>query len=895
MRGALRSDTFSFIMSTLPTGTITFLFSDIEGSSKKWEQHPDAMRVALAAHDRMLRTAFEAEGGYVFKTVGDAFCVAFDTALQALVGALQAQRALRSHAWEGIEELKVRMALHTGAAEHRDGDYFGQSLNRVARILASAHGGQVLLSLPTEELVRDHLPMGVQLRALGEHRLRDLARPEHLYQLVTSDLPSQFPALRSLESVPNNLPVQLTSFIGRERELAEVKRLLGSTRLLTLTGSGGTGKTRLSLQAAAELLEQYHDGVWFVEFATIEDSAVVTETVAAALDLRQEPERSLVTTLTSFLRNKQLLLIFDNCEHVVAACARLAETLLRSCPQLRILASSREPLGIAGETAWPLPPLSLPNHWRDLGDGPDAMERLAEYEAVRLFIDRATLARPSFQPTNDNIVTIAQICWRLDGIALAIELAAARIRVLTLQQIVERLDDRFHLLTTGSRTAVPRQQTLRSLIDWSHDLLSEPERVLFRRLSVFARGRTLESIEAVCSDDVLESWQIVDLLTQLVDKSLVYVEKTPLSGARYYILESIWDYANEKLVAAGEADIFRARHLEYFMNYAEKISPQLRGPQQKEWLERAELEEMNLRFSIETSEELPGEVTKGLRLMTAMQRFVEVKGLFKEAREHFTKLLAHPDATAHDLLRARALAAAGRHAWVADDMPATLALHTEALEIFRELGDNRGVAQALADLGFHALDSQDKDRAKTLLDEAASLAEPLHDARLSAHIHHIRGVIAATDGDFERAFELEEESLSLYQQVGDTWLDIIVSWNAGVNATVLGRFDIAHANLAKCLRVGLELGNRWGASYPLEALATLAVAERQYDRAARLFGAGEAQRSRIGLVPQAADHPAMRAVLNAATDFHGPAIESARREGRSLGLDAAVALAQHRE
>ena len=675
------------------------------------------------------------------------------------------------------------MALHTGAAETRDGDYFGQSLNRVARILASAHGGQVLLSLPTEELVRDNLPPGVQLRALGEHRLRDLARPEHLFQLVAPDLPSQFPALRSLESVPNNLPVQLTSFVGRERELAEVKRLLGSTRLLTLTGSGGTGKTRVSLQVSAELLEQYHDGVWFVEFATIDDGALVLETVAGALELRQEAERSLATTLTGFLRTKQLLLIFDNCEHVVAACARLAETLLRSCPQLRILASSREPLGIAGETAWPLPPLSLPDHWRDIGDGPDALERLSEYEAVRLFIDRATLARPAFHPTNENIVTIAQICWRLDGIALAIELAAARIRVLTLEQIVERLDDRFHLLTTGSRTAVPRQQTLRSLIDWSHDLLSEPERVLFRRLSVFARGRTLESLEAVCSDGVLEPGEVVDLLTQLVDKSLVFVEKSPGTGARYYMLESIWDYANEKLVAAGEADAVRIRHLDYFLGFAEKISPQLRGPQQKEWLERAEQEDMNLRFSLEASEELPGEVSKGLRLITAMQRFVEVKGLFKEAREHFTKLLTHPDAATRDLLRARALAAAGRLAWIADDMSATLELHTEALEIYRELGDNRGAAQALADLGFHALDSRDTARAKALLDEAADVAAPLHDPRLTAHIQHIRGVIAAGEGDFDRALALEEESLSYYQQIGDTWLDIIVSWNVGVNAT----------------------------------------------------------------------------------------------------------------
>jgi len=878
-------------MATLPIGTITFLFSDIEGSSKKWERYPDAMRVALAAHDRMMREALEAQGGYVFKTIGDAFCVAFDTAQQALVGALEAQRALYHTAWQDIEPLKVRMALHTGAAEHRDGDYFGQSLNRVARILASAHGGQVLFSLPTEELVRDGLPPGVQLRALGEHRLRDLARPEQLFQLVTPDLPSQFPALRSLESVPNNLPVQLTSFIGRERELGEVKRLLASTRLLTLTGSGGTGKTRLSLQVGAELLDQFPDGIWFVEFGTIEDGALVAETVAATLDLRQEPERSLVTTLGGFLRSKTLLLILDNCEHVVAACARLAETLLRSCPQLRILSSSREPLGIAGETAWPLPPLSLPNHWRDIADGSDALERLSEYEAVRLFIDRAVLARPAFQASNENVAIIAQICWRLDGIALAIELAAARIRVLTLQQIVERLDDRFHLLTTGSRTAVPRQQTLRSLIDWSHDLLSDPERVLLRRLAVFARGRTLDSIEAVCSGGDLETWQVVDLVTQLVDKSLIFVEKGPSTGARYYMLESIWEYANERLAAAGEADTYRVRHLGYFSTYAEKISPQLRGPQQKEWLEKVEPEEMNVRFAIETCLEVPGELIKGLRLMTALQRYVEVRGLFKEAREHYLKVLGHPDAAARDAIRARGLAAAGRLAWVADDMPATLALHTEAMEIYRELGDNRGVAQALADLAFHALDARDIPRAKELLDQAAALAAPLGDSRLTSHVNHIQGVIAAADLDFARSYDHAQESLAIYQQIGDTWLSIIVAWNLGVNATVLGRFADAHTHLSNCLKVGLDLGNRWGTSYPLEAIATLAVAQHQYERAARLFGAAEAHRNRAGLVPQAAEHPALRAILAAATDFHGPAVDNARREGRTLSLDAAVALA----
>jgi predicted ATPase/class 3 adenylate cyclase len=878
-------------MANLPTGTITFLFSDIEGSTRKWEQQPEAMRVALAIHDRMLREAFESSGGYVFKTIGDAFCVAFDTAQQAVTAALLAQRALRAATWDGIGELKVRMTLHTGAAEHRDGDYFGQTLNRIARILSSAHGGQVLLSLPTEELVRDLLPVGVQVRALGEHRLRDLARPEQLFQLVSSDLPSQFPALRSLESVPNNLPEQLNSFIGREREVAEVKRLLGSTRLLTLTGTGGTGKTRFSLQVAAEMLEQFPDGVWFVEFATIDDGALVLETVAATLDLRQEPERSLATTLTSFLRGKQLLLMLDNCEHVVAACARLAETLLRSCPQLRILSSSREPLSIAGETAWPLPPLSLPDHWRDLTAGADALERLSAYEAVRLFIDRATLARPAFQPTNENIATIAQICWRLDGIALAIELAAARIRVLTLQQIIERLDDRFHLLTTGSRNAVPRQQTLRSLIDWSYDLLSEPERTLFRRVSVFARGRTLEAIEAVCSCDTLSSWEVVDLLTQLVDKSLVYVEKTPEHGARYFMLESIWDYASEKLTESGEAEMFRVRHLEYFLELGEMVAPLLRGPQQKDWLERVELEDINVRFALETSLEVPGHVAKGLRLATAAQRYVEVRGLFKEARAHLDKLLAHEDATGRDITRAGALAVAGRLAWVADDMLATLRFHTEALELFRELNDARGVAQALADLGFHACEKGDVARAQSLLDEAAALALPLADARLTAHVQHIRGVLAATVEDFTLALALDEESLMLNRQLGDAWQSIIIAWSVGVNAAVLGQYEVARTHLAECLQVGLDLGNRWSASYPLEALATLAVAERQYDRAARLFGAGDAQRTRSGLIPQAADHPALRAILAAAPDFTDPAFEAARREGRALSLEAAVALA----
>ncbi len=878
-----------------PTGTITFLFTDIEGSTKKWERHPDAMRRMLGRHDALLRAAFETQGGLVFKTVGDAFCVAFDTAQRGLNGALAAQRALRAETWEEVGELKVRMALHTGAAEHRDGDYFGQALNRVARMLATAHGGQVLLSLATQELVRDQLPEGVQVRSLGEHRLRDLARAEHLYQLYAQDLPSEFPPLRSLESIPNNLPIQLTSFVGREKEMAEVKRLLESTRLLTLSGMGGTGKTRLSLQVAAEVLDSFADGVWLVEFATIDDAAVVPETVAAALDLRQEPERTLTATLTGYLRGRALLLIFDNCEHVIAACARLAETLLRACPRLRILASSREPLGIAGETAWPVPALSLPDHWREIADGPDAVERLTQYEAVRLFIDRARIARPAFQLTNENAPTIARICWRLDGIALAIELAAARVKVLTLQQIVERLDDRFHLLTTGSRTAVPRQQTLRSLIDWSYDLLSEEERMLLRRLSVFARGRTLEAIEKVCSDGGLDPYGIVDLLTQLVDKSLVQVEKSPEHGARYVMLESIWDYSNEKLIEAGESDAYRLRHLDFFLRYAEETEPKTMGPEQREWLVRLEPDDFNFRYAVEASTELPGQAQKGLRLLTAIARHVEVQGFFKDAREDLARLLAHPDAAARDAVRARALSAAGRMAWINDDMAAGAAYEREALAICREIGDARGAALALGNLGLYSWDGGDLDAAEALFEEAKPLAAQLNDARLTAHLCHAEGILAAARRDHPRSLALDRESHALYQSLGDTWQIVIVDWSLGIEATVLGEYEEAHARFTGCMRDGIALGNRWGMPYPIEAFGVLAIAQGKFERGAKLLGAAEGLRAKSGSVSQTADHPAFRELIAvAAKHLATEAAAAARKEGREMSLDAAMAYALER-
>jgi predicted ATPase len=438
--------------------------------------------------------------------------VAFDEAGDAVAAAVHAQRLLAKEPWPETGPPKVRMSLHVGVAEFRDNDYFDNNLNRAARILATAHGGQILISLPVEELVRDQLPPDIMLRDLGDLRLKNLSRPGHLFQLVPGGLPSEFPPLRSLEVTPNNLPTPLNAFIDRVRERADVKRLLGTSRLVTLTGPGGTGKTRLSQQVAAECLASYPDGVWLVELASINDPEGIIDLVAATLELREEPGEPLCETLIRFLHGRRSLLVLDTCEHLLAACADFIAILLRRSDSIRILATSRHSLGISGEHTWQVPPLAMADPERALFQVPDIVATVSQYEAVRLFVDRASTVKTGFEISSHNAAAIAQICWLMDGIPLAIELAAARTRVLTPMQIPRRLDDRFRLLTGGGRSVLPHQQTLRALIDWSYDLLSENERVLFRRLGVFGGGRTLEAIEAVCTGDGVDDYESLDLL-----------------------------------------------------------------------------------------------------------------------------------------------------------------------------------------------------------------------------------------------------------------------------------------------------------------------------------------------------------------------------------------------
>ncbi|HVE95087.1 MAG TPA: adenylate/guanylate cyclase domain-containing protein, partial [Acidimicrobiales bacterium] len=538
----------------LPVGTVTLLLLDVEGSTKAFERAPEAATEAMIRLRSAITDDVGSHGGVqpVEQGEGDSAVAAFARASDAVACALAIQR-------NTDVGMRVRIGLHTGEIQLRDaGNYIGGTINRCARIRDLGHGGQVLLSRSTHDLVVDRLPCDASVREMGTHRLRDLARPEMIFQLCHPELDAEFPPLRSLDATPNNLPAQLTSFIGRDDELVQLGKLIAETRLLTVTGAGGCGKTRLALHAAADAIDAYPDGEWFVDLAPLSDPELVVPTLAAVLGIKETPGRDWVDTIAQRLSGHRALVVLDNCEHVIAASAELADGLLRSCPGVTVLATSREPLGVDGEVTWRVPSLTVPDERSTL-----AVEAMAASDAVRLFIDRATRARPNFAVTNETAPAVAQICQRLDGIPLAIELAAARVRVLSPQQIAAGLDDRFRMLGAGARTAVQRHQTLRASIDSSYDLLTERERVLFRRLAVFAGGFDLDAAEAVCADVELDRWGVLEVLVSLVDRSLVVADEDG-DVTRYRMLESIRQYAVELLVSSGEQETLRDRHLERY-------------------------------------------------------------------------------------------------------------------------------------------------------------------------------------------------------------------------------------------------------------------------------------------------------------------------------------------
>jgi predicted ATPase/class 3 adenylate cyclase/Tfp pilus assembly protein PilF len=809
-----------------PTGTVTFLFTDIEGSARLWEEQPEAMREALVRHEGLLHEAIGAHQGYVFKLMGDQFCVAFGRPTDALASALGGQRALQAEPWE-VGPLKVRMALHTGEAEARGGDYFGPPLNRCARLLAAGHGGQVLLSHTAAHLVRDALPEGAQLRPLGEHRLRDLTQPEDISQLLHPDLPSDFPPLRSLAAFAHNLPLQLTSFVGREEEVAEVKRLLRSTRLLTLTGTGGAGKTRLALQVGADLLDGYPDGVWLVELAALTEAPLIPQAVLSALGLREEPQRPLTDTLVDSLRPKHALLILDNCEHVVQASAELAEQLLRSCPQVRILATSREVLRAEGEAVWRVPSLSLPS--REAETPP--VEQLTQYEAVRLFIDRAIAANSQFQVTNDNAPAVAEVCWRLDGIPLAIELAAARTSALSAEEIERRLDDRFRLLTGGRRTAMRRHQTLRAAVEWSYDLLDGQERRLFERLSVFVGGFTLEAAEAVCVGDGIGEGHVLDLVDGLVSKSLVAPVETDY-GARYRMLESLRAYGEERLQTTGDGEAAWKRHREFFAELAERAKPELAGPQQATWLARLDADHGNLRAAF-ARPGAEGAATR-FRLVSALRPFWFERGSWSEGADWAAQCLAGK-AEVRDELRADALICGGIMAYYRADYQHSTALFEEALELSRRIGYQASMANALDNLGNIAQRQGDYATARTRREEALAIRRDIGDREAIAVSLHNLGWMANELRDYVSARACLTEALDL---LGDARLGARTALTLNLLACVAdreGKTDEARELFGQSLALWRETGNEWGAAQVLINLGVMADSEGDLAQARALY------------------------------------------------------------
>jgi predicted ATPase/class 3 adenylate cyclase len=824
---------------SLPTGTVTFLFTDIEGSTALLQRFGDRRYAeVLADHQRLLRDAFAKGNGREIDTQGDAFLVAFSRARDAVATAVAAQQALMKHTWPDGAALRVRMGLHTGEPISETGGYIGLDVHRASRICSAGHGSQILLSQAVGVLAAHDLPPGVRLRDLGSHRLKDLKEPEYLLQLVHPDLPTDFPPLRSLDAHSHNLPIQLTSFIGRAREIAEVKRLLGAARLVTLTGSGGAGKTRLALQVAADVVEDYPDGVWLAEFAPIADASLVPKTVASALRVREQPGREMIETLVDALLPKALLLVLDNCEHLLVTCADLAAALLRTCPRVRILATSREGLGVPGETLWRVPSLSLPDVRRL-----PSFEDLVLYEAVRLFVDRAVATAPGFTVTRENAPAVAQVCLQLDGIPLAIELAAARVKVLAVEQIATRLDDRFRLLTGGSRMTLPHHQTLQAAMDWSHALLSEKEKALFRRLSVFAGGWTLEAGEAICAGGEVEASDILDFLTQLVDKSLVVVE-THRGEARYRLLETVRQYGQERLSESGERGATQRRHRDWYLEWAERVRPKLRTSEQEVWLGRLRVEHDNLRAALEWSMEV-GDTEPGLRLAGALAWFWYVDGHWSDGRKWLERALALGGDVRSATL-AYALLGATYLARSQGDYERARAFAEKGMVVARETNNRANIAWFLFNLGVVALQHEgDYSRGKALCEESAALSRELGLKELLAWDLAQLGHIARDSADYERATMFYAESLAFAREHGEKYIIAYALRNMGVLALHTCDYERAAALFAESL--DLCCAPNWVTEECLIGMAEIACAERRYVRAACLFGVGDALREALGV------------------------------------------------
>jgi predicted ATPase/class 3 adenylate cyclase len=809
-------------MGTRPAGTVTLLFSDIEQSTRLLhELGADAYKDALDAQRRLLRNVFARHDGFEVDTQGDAFFIAFHRAQDAVRAAGEAQRALSEHSWPDGRELRVRIGIHTCEATSTREGYVGVGVHRGARICAAGHGGQVLLSHTTHDLLEEE-DADVGMLDLGEHRLRDLTQPQRLFQLVGPELPSRFPPLRTLENRPTNLPIQPTPLVGREREVGEVCDLLrrDGVRLVTLTGPGGTGKTRLALQAAAEQLEEFPNGVFLVALAPITDPELVVPAVAQALGVNEAAGQE----LSAYLTTKKLLLVVDNVEQVLAAAPELAQ-LLATAPGLKLLATSREPLHVAAEHVYAVPPLELPDP-RHLPEP----STLSQYESVALFVERAQAVEARFEVTTQNAPTVAEICVRLDGLPLALELAAARISLLSPEAMLARLGERLKLLTSGARDMPARQQTLRGTLSWSYDLLDDGERRLFARLAVFAGGFTLEAAEAVCDAEL-------DALASLVDKSLVRRE-----NGRFTMLETVREYAVEQFVASGEEQTIRLRHADYFETLAEEAYVE-RFAREGEHAEKLERDHDNLRTALDWLGETDPD--RRLRLTGALGWFWHLHSHFAEGRARLTKALV--GTSARDEVRARALTGSGELAAWAGDLAVARPLIGEAVSIWRELGREQEAAFALHELGWGCFFASDDAAARGYMEESLRLQQQAGDPFLinRAQIGLLQVLVSI--GELDTVQRMSEEALELSQQLGDLRSEHFALHFLADCALIPGECEQAEGRYRRSLELAMELRDRAEAAFEIQGLAMAAAGTSRPRRALRLAGAAKAQLDALGI------------------------------------------------
>ncbi len=865
-----------------PTGTLTLLFTDIEGSTRMLQRDPGMYPDVLARHQALMRAAIASGKGVEIKTEGDSFFAVFGSAIDAVAAAVEAQRALHAESWPSGMDVRVRMGLHTGQVDVMDGEYVGLDVHRASRISAAGHGGQVLVSDATQGLVRDALPAGVSLRSLGEHRLRDINTSDRLFQLVIEGLPSEFPPLKTQAGGFNVLPTERTAFIGREDQLAQAIGLLEATRLLTLTGPGGTGKTRLGLALAQRTRGHFSDGVAFVELAPITDESLVASTIRHALSLPEQASEDALETLIAALQDREVLLVLDNFEQVLAA-AGVVDRLLDGTKRLKIVVTSRSVLHLTGEQEYPVPPLEIPS----AADASD-LDRLSQSECVQLFVQRARAADPAFKVTEGNAAAIVEICRRLDGLPLAIELAASRIKLLPPQALLNRLANRLDVLQSTAADRTDRQRTLRGAIDWSYDLLSEPERAVFRRTAIFVGGWTLEAAEHVLPAAGPLDVDTLDAMQRLVDNSLARMQSGP-DESRFFLLEVIRDYGLERLRDAGELAATAAAHARLFLDLAQALSPEFtRG---EEALNTAEREHDNIRAAVRWAVEA-GAVEEAQETTGLLWRFWHLRGHLREGERWTKKVLGlAPGTVTHG--RTRALNAhAGLMYWLGDYATARRD-YDEMLESARASGDRPSEMEALYSLGFiHGIDN-DYDQARSAYRASSDIARELGDRLGEASAVFGVAFTDWLDGRFLEARDGVEVTLPLFRQLGDDYAYYNAVGVLGRAHQSLNELPEARNRALEHLDGAIEIGDRTMTAMALHDLASLAAQGNDAERGLLLDGASQAIVDRNGGgAPPALVGKFMPDELAAEAGMSPEEIRAALARGAALSLDEAVALAR---